>query len=325
MTAEMRIEPRKKPPLLVLLGPTAVGKTALAVELAARLNGEVISGDSMQFYRYMNVGTAKIRPAEMLAKNGRLIPHHLVDILDPDELFSAADFQQLAAAKIADIAARGKLPLLAGGTGLYIQALCDGYQLSEAAPADEALRGRLKEEYQRLGAAALHRRLQEVDPQAAARIAPADQKRLLRALEVFELSGRPISMQGRAAEPPYDLLLFGLTRERGELYRRIEQRVDAMLAAGLVPEVERLLAMGYGPELKPMQGLGYRQICRYLAGELDLAAAAELIKRDTRHFAKRQLTWWRRDERIRWFDAGAQPPETIADAVCRQAAAHFAG
>ncbi len=314
----------KKLPLIVLLGPTAVGKTALAVELAARLNAEIISGDSMQFYRYMNIGTAKIRPAEMLAANGRLIPHHLVDIIDPAEPFSAADFQARAGAAIADIAARGKLPLLVGGTGLYIQALCDGYQLSQDAVADEALRERLRGEYARLGAAAMHERLAQVDPAAAAHIAPADQKRLIRALEVYEVTGQPISRQGRAAEPPYDLLLLGLARERAALYERIEQRVDIMLAAGLQAEVERLLAMGYTPDLKPMQGLGYRQICAYLAGEMPYDAAVELIKRDTRRFAKRQLTWWRRDARINWFDAGEQTSAAILDAMCRMVRARFA-
>lgn len=313
-----------KPPLIVLLGPTAVGKTALAVELAARIGAEIISGDSMQFYRYLNIGTAKIRPQEMLAAGGRLIPHHLVDIIDPDEPFSAADFQARAAEKIADIAARGKLPLLVGGTGLYIQALCDGYQLSQDATADETLRERLRDEYERLGAAAMHQRLTQVDPAAAAHIAPADQKRLIRALEVFELTGRPISQQGRAAGSPYDLLLLGLARERAALYARIEQRVDMMLAAGLQNEVESLLAMGYTPDLKPLQGLGYRQMCAYLAGNLAYDEAVDLIKRDTRRFAKRQLTWWRRDARINWFDAGGETPAAILDVMCRMVRERFA-
>lgn len=312
-----------KPPLIVLLGPTAVGKTALAVELAARIGAEIISGDSMQFYRYLNIGTAKIRPQEMLAAGGRLIPHHLVDIIDPDEPFSAADFQARAAEKIADIAARGKLPLLVGGTGLYIQALCDGYQLSQDATADETLRERLRGEYERLGAAAMHRRLTQVDPASAAHIAPADQKRLIRALEVFELTGRPISQQGRAAGSPYDLLLLGLARERAALYERIEQRVDMMLAAGLQNEVESLLAMGYTPDLKPLRGLGYRQMCAYLAGDLAYDAAVDLIKRDTRRFAKRQLTWWRRDARINWFDAGGETPAAILDVMYRMVRERF--
>lgn len=312
----------KKQPLLVLLGPTAVGKTALSVELAAALNAEIISGDSMQFYRYMDVGTAKIRPAEMLSMSGRPIPHHLIDILDPDEPMSAADFQTAAAAKINEIAGRGRLPMLVGGTGLYLQALIDGYDLNKAAPADNELRQRLHDEYRELGREQLHRRLAEADPKAAARIAPNDEKRLVRALEVLALTGQPISAQGRAAEPPYDLLLVGLIRDRAELYRRIEQRVDIMLRDGLLAEVERLLALGYPASCKPMQGLGYRQMCQYLAGELGYDEAVALIKRDTRRFAKRQLTWWRRDQRICWYQAG-QPPAQLLAAITGQAAAQF--
>lgn len=313
---------QNKPPLLVLLGPTAVGKTAFSVELAAALNAEIISGDSMQFYRYMDIGTAKIRPAEMLSAFGRLIPHHLIDILDPDQPMSAADFQTAAAAKISEIVKRGRLPMLVGGTGLYLRALISGYKLDEAAPADEELRARLRGEYQTLGKDALHRRLQEIDPAAAARISPNDEKRLLRALEVFELSGRPISAQGRAQEAPYNVLSVGLIRDRAELYRRIEARVDIMLQDGLLTEVERLLAMGYSAECKPMQGLGYRQMCRYIGGEIDLSAAVELIKRDTRRFAKRQLTWWRRDDKIFWYPADMPLPERLA-AVCALARAQF--
>ena len=192
-----------KLPLIVLLGPTAVGKTALSVELAASLNAEIISGDSMQFYRWLDIGTAKIRPPEMLTSNGRLITHHLIDICNPDEPYSAADFQQDAARLIAEIHQRGRLSLLVGGTGLYIQALCDGFQLNEAAPADEKLRQELRQAYQSLGAAEMHRQLAQVDAVAAAKIAPQDEKRLLRALEVWHLTGRPISAQGRAAKSPY--------------------------------------------------------------------------------------------------------------------------
>ena len=204
---------QSKSPLPVLLGPTAVGKTTLAVELAARLNAEIISGDSMQFYRWLDIGTAKIRPAEMIAANGQLIPHHLIDIRNPEEPYSVADFQQDAARLIAEIQARGRLPLLVGGTALYIQALADNYSLNEAAPTDETLRQQLHAEYCRQGAAALHQRLAEVDPTAAARISPNDEKRLIRALEVWQLSGRPISEQGKKTEPAYDVLLLGLNRD----------------------------------------------------------------------------------------------------------------
>lgn len=312
-----------KMPLIVLLGPTAVGKTALSVELAARLNAEIISGDSMQFYRWLDIGTAKIRPAEMLAGSGRLIPHHLIDICNPDEPYSAADFQQDAGRLIAEIYRRGRLPLLVGGTGLYIKALCDGFQLSEAAPADERLRQELRRDYHRLGAAEMHRRLAQVDAAAAAKIAPQDEKRLLRALEVWQLTGRPISAQGKAAETPYDLLLLGLTRERAELYQRIEQRVEAMLAAGLLAECERLLAAGLAPDLKPLQGLGYRQAVWYMQGLLNYTEMARLIKRDTRRFAKRQLTWWRREERVYWFNLSEQSPAEALAAMLRLAQERF--
>ncbi len=315
---------QSKSPLPVLLGPTAVGKTTLAVELAARLNAEIISGDSMQFYRWLDIGTAKIRPAEMIAANGQLIPHHLIDIRNPEEPYSVADFQQDAARLIAEIQARGRLPLLVGGTALYIQALADNYSLNEAAPTDETLRQQLHAEYCRQGAAALHQRLAEVDPTAAARISPNDEKRLIRALEVWQLSGRPISEQGKKTEPAYDVLLLGLNRERQELYQRINQRVDLMLAAGLIEETAQALAAGLPPDCKPLQGLGYRQAVWYWQGLTTLAETTRLIKRDTRHFAKRQLTWWRRDERIHWFNlSDCQPPTSQLPAILKLVQEHY--
>ena len=289
-----------KPPLVVLLGPTAVGKTALSVELAAALDAEIISADSMQFYRHMDIGTAKIRPEEMRSADGCIIRHHLLDVVNPDQLYTVADFQRDAAQCIGEITARGRLPLLVGGSMLYIQALTDGYEFGEAAGVDTALRDRLRREYDTLGGDALHRRLAVAAPETAAKIAPQDAKRLIRALEVIELTGRPPAAAS-AAELPYNAVLLGLNRERQQLYDRIEQRVDIMLADGLQAETERLMDMGFGPDLKPMQGLGYRQMCQYLYGELTYDEAVRLIKRDTRHFAKRQLTWWRRDERIKWF------------------------
>ncbi len=298
---------QQKPPLIILLGPTAVGKTALSVELAARINAEIISGDSMQFYRWLDVGTAKIRPAEMLAADGRLVQHHLLDICRPDEPYSVADFQKQAALLIDGIYRRERLPLLVGGTALYIQALADNYNLDETAPTDENLRRSLHAAYRQQGAAVLHQRLAQVDPAAAAKISPNDEKRLVRALEVWQLCGRPISTFGKAAAPAYDLLILGLRREREQLYRRIDLRVEQMLAAGLIGETERLLAAGVSPEAKPMQGLGYRQAVCYLEGLVNLAEAERLIKRDTRHFAKRQLIWWRRDKRIQWFDLDDTP------------------
>lgn len=311
-----------KLPLIVLLGPTAVGKTALSVGLAAALGGEIISADSMQFYRYMDIGTAKIRPNEMRAVDGQIIPHHLLDIADPDQPYTVADFQRDAAECIRDITARGRLPLLVGGSMLYIQALTDGYTFGEDAGGNEVLRARLQQEYDTLGGNALHRRLAAIAPDTALRIAPQDARRLIRALEVIELTGQPPAAQP-AAEAPYDVLLLGLHREREQLYRRIEQRVDIMLADGLQAETERLLDMGFGAELKPIQGLGYRQMCQYLYGELTYDEMVRLIKRDTRRFAKRQLTWWRRDGRIRWFDAGAAAGEELLAGVLAAVHGHF--
>lgn len=313
--ADNMLNRQQKQPLVVVLGPTAVGKTAFSVELAAALNAEIVSGDSMQFYRYMNIGTAKITPGEMLSCSGRLIRHHMIDICDPDEPMSVADFQAAAMRQIAEIAARGRLPMVVGGTGLYLSALVDGYELGAVPGGDTAIRDRLHAEYQTLGAAALHQRLAQADPVSAARISPNDEKRLTRALEVLEVTGRPISGQSRAAESPFDVLLIGLIRERDEIYRRIEQRVDVMLEQGLVDEVQRLLNMGFGAGLKPMQGLGYRQLCQYLAGGITYDEAVELIKRDTRHFAKRQLTWWRRDERICWQQANVPLDKILAQVL----------
>jgi tRNA dimethylallyltransferase len=317
-------EKSNKIPLLILLGPTAVGKTALSVELAACLNGEIISGDSMQFYRYMDIGTAKIRPCEMVSASGQLIPQHLLDIVNPDEPYTVADFQRAAAAKIRDIAGRGRLPMLVGGTGLYVQALADGYDLDEAASADEELRSRLKRDYQEVGGEKMLERLAEIDPTAAKRISPNDEKRLVRALEVYELTGQPISEIGRAADSPYNVLFLGLNREREELYRRIEQRVDIMLADGLEAECVYLLNAGFTADCKPMRGLGYRQMCQYLQGEIDYDEAVRLIKRDTRRFAKRQLTWWRRDERVHWFRPDLQQAEEILAEMTALAHEYFA-
>ena len=216
------------------------------------------------------------------------------------------------------------LPLLVGGTALYIQALADNYSLNEAAPTDETLRQQLHAEYCRQGAAALHQRLAEVDPTAAARISPNDEKRLIRALEVWQLSGRPISEQGKKTEPAYDVLLLGLNRERQELYQRINQRVDLMLAAGLIEETAQALAAGLPPDCKPLQGLGYRQAVWYWQGLTTLAETTRLIKRDTRHFAKRQLTWWRRDERIHWFNlSDCQPPTSQLPAILKLVQEHY--
>ena len=286
-------------PLVVIVGPTAAGKTGISVDLALALDGEIISGDSMQVYRYMDIGTAKIKPAE---RKG--IPHHLIDIKDPDETFSVAEFQALAEQKIREIAQRGKLPILVGGTGLYIQSVIDKYTFTEQKGIIE-YRKRLHLSAKEKGNKFLHDRLALVDPEAASRIHINDLKRIVRALEYYCVTGRPISENKEAYErnymSKYRAVLIGLTLERKNLYEKINLRVDKMMEEGLLEEVRTLIRMGYTDSLA-MQGLGYRQLLGYLRNEYDLAAAVELIKRDTRRFAKRQLTWFRRDPRIHWFN-----------------------
>ncbi len=285
------------PPLLALVGPTAVGKTALSLELADALGGEIVSADSRQIYRRLDIGTAKPTPAERARA-----PHHLIDVVDPDQPLTLAEYQRLAYAAIADIHARGRLPLLVGGTGLYVRAVLEGLRIPPA-PPDATLRARLEEEAAAAGAPALHAQLAAIDPTAAARIDPRNVRRVIRALEVCLATGRPISEQQGAEPPPYRILRVGLTRPRPELYARIDARVDAMIAAGLVDEVRSLLARGYSSRLPALSGLGYRQIIRYLAGELSLAEAVQEIKRQTRRFVHQQQTWFRPDDpRIRWYD-----------------------
>ncbi|MHA6529045.1 tRNA (adenosine(37)-N6)-dimethylallyltransferase MiaA [Paenibacillus sp. BAC0078] len=284
--------------VLVLLGPTAVGKTRLSLELAQAYNAEIISGDSMQVYRGMDIGTAKITPAEMQG-----IPHHLIDIHDPQESYSAAEFQEQGVKLIEEISVRGKLPFIVGGTGLYIESLCYGFRFSEAV-ADEAFRSEMDAYAETHGAEALHARLAAVDPASAARLHPNDRRRIIRALEIQHQTKVTLSEshEGQKKESPYELCLIGLTMDRKILYKRIEDRIDQMLADGLVAEVEGLLQRGYSRSLVSMQGLGYKEIAAYLAGEMTLDEAVTLLKRDTRRFAKRQLSWFRHMKDIQWID-----------------------
>jgi len=300
-------------PLLAVVGPTASGKSQVAIELARRFGGEVVSADSMQVYRYMNIGTAK--PS---LKERALVPHHLIDVRFPDEEFSVADYQRLAREAIRSVADRNRLPILAGGSGLYVRAVVDAYQFT-ALETDHALRSAFHAEARRHGVAALHRRLAACDPAAAARIHPNDLRRVARALEVYTRTGVPISeLQGRPARSPYNLIMAGMAPDRRELYQRIDGRVDAMAAAGLAEEVRGLLQRGYGPGLRPMQALGYRELALHWAGDLTLAAALALIKRNTRHFAKRQLTWFSRDARIAWISAAHfGSPEYMVPEIAR--------
>ncbi len=274
--------------LTAIVGPTAVGKTALAVAMAARVGGEIVSADSRQVYRQMDIGTAKPTAAERAAA-----PHHLIDIVDPDEEFSLATYQELALAAIDDIAARGRVPLLVGGTGQYLAALLEGWQIPRVPPQPE-LRAALEREAAERGAEALHARLAAVDPVAAARIPPANLRRVIRALEVHAVTGRPISDQQTRVPPPFAVRTIWLTRPRDELYARADARVDAMVAAGLADEVAGLLRRGYGWELPAMSSLGYAQLRPYLEGAASLADCVERLKFDTHAFIRRQGAWFRR-------------------------------
>jgi len=306
----------KQCPLLVILGPTATGKTHVAVETALLTGGEVVSADSMLIYKFMDIGTAKPTPEE---RKG--VVHHLIDVIEPDQEFSVAHYQERARAVIEDIHRRGKLPIMTGGTGLYIQSVVDGYQFGEVG-IDYDLRDELKQYAYRCGKEALHKRLEQVDPATAARLHPNDQKRVIRALEIYKKTGRPMSSFNVKQQKGsfYNTYLFGLYMPREELYDRINRRVDKMLREGLVDEVKKLLELGYDTDLVSMQGLGYKEIAAYLKGKIDFKEAVYLIKRDTRRFAKRQLTWFRRDARIKWINVKDYPgaPE-IAREIIRQA------
>ncbi len=283
--------------LVVIIGPTAVGKTQLSLDLAQQFNGEIISGDSMQVYRGMDIGTAKAEPAELA-----LVPHHLIDIKNPDEEYSVALFQESATRLITEINQRERLPFIVGGTGLYIESVTHRFQFSQAAQ-DPELRERLQRLADAEGVEALHARLADVDPITAQRLHPNDVKRVIRALEIYESTGYKMSdFQLRAQHSPYDLVMIGLTMERVVLYERINRRVELMIEAGLVEEVRGLLDKGYDASMVSMQGLGYKELIPYLYGEITLEKAINDIQQRTRHFAKRQLSWFRRIPEVQWFD-----------------------
>jgi tRNA dimethylallyltransferase len=293
-------------PLVVVVGPTGVGKTRMAISLCQRVGGEVISADSRQIYRGLDIGTDKTSREQR-----SLVSHHLVDILDPDEEFTLAQYQELAYEAIDGVLARGKVPFLVGGTGLYVRAVLEGFRIPRVKP-DPELRQRLKREAERDGGAALHARLREVDPEAAERIDPRNVRRVIRALEVYETTDEPISALQKCEPPPYNVLKLGLTMEREQLYQRIDERVEKMVEKGLVAEVEGLLVKGYSPELPAMSGLGYRQVLMYLGGELELADAIDRIKSETHRFVRQQYKWFRLDdETIHWFDVAGEPVERI--------------
>jgi tRNA dimethylallyltransferase len=274
--------------LLAIVGPTAVGKTALSIALAQALGGEIVSADSRQVYRQMDIGTAKPAPAERAHTR-----HHLIDVVDPDQDFSLGVYQDMAFAAIGDIAARGRLPLLVGGTGQYLAAVLQGWNIPRVAPQPE-LRAALEQAAQEHGAAALHARLAQVDPAAAAAILPSNVRRVIRALEVYQVTGQPISAQQTRQVPPFRARTLWLALPAAALYARIDARVDAMIAAGLVEEVRGLLARGYGWELSSMSGLGYREFQPYFAGQATLAEAIQRLKYNTHAFARHQPNWFRR-------------------------------
>ena len=289
----------QKQRLIIVTGPTAVGKTALSVALAKRLCGEIISADSMQVYRHMDIGSAKVSEEEMGG-----VRHHLIDSLEPSEEFNVARFKQLAGEAVRDIASRGAVPIVAGGTGFYIQALLYDIDFTQTTE-DPAFRREMEEKAGREGPMAIHALLREVDPRAADAIHANNVKRVIRALEFNRQTGMRISDHNEAErqkESAFDSYYYVLTTDRPALYERIDRRVDQMMEQGLVGEVERLRAMGCRRDMVSMQGLGYKEILSYLDGEISLDEAVRNIKRDTRHFAKRQLTWFKREREVRWLN-----------------------
>lgn len=290
-----------KKPLIILAGPTAAGKTKTSISLARAVGGEIISADSMQVYRHMDIGSAKIRPREMEG-----IPHHLIDVLDPEEEFHVVRFQQMAKQAAREILSRGKIPIVVGGTGFYIQAFLYDIDFTEN-EENRACRERLAALAAKEGAAALHQMLYQVDPKAAEDIHENNIKRVIRALEFYQLTGKRISQHNeeeKKKESPYNFAYFVLSDDRDRLYQRIGLRVDKMLSEGLVEEVRALKDRGLGRNMVSMQGLGYKEILAFLDGEMSLDEAVYILKRDTRHFAKRQLTWFRRERDVIWLNQG---------------------
>lgn len=302
--------------IVVIAGPTATGKTRLAVALAKRFGGEVISADSMQIYRYMDIGSAK-----PTAEETEGVPHHLIDVAEPTEPFSVARFVELANETAQEILARGHLPIIAGGTGLYISSFVDNVQFTQS-ETDFALRNRLFAEAEEKGNEALHARLFAVDPQAAENIHPNNVKRVVRALELYETTGLTLTEQNERSktEPsPFAPVMLALTTDREVLYDRINRRVDLMEQAGLIEEVRRLKEKGLTQEMQSMQGIGYKEVLAYLDGEYSLEECLELVKKNSRNYAKRQLTWFKRDARYHWLDCMADDLEKQAEEYVEQA------
>ncbi len=289
---------QSKPSVVIICGPTGIGKTSFAIQLARSFQGEIIGADSMQIYRQMDIGTAKPTPVER-----SMVPHHMVDIVDPDEPFDAESYATRSLSIVMALQAQQVVPFVVGGTGLYIKSLI--YGLFDAQPRDEKIRIRLKQTLEKEGAEVLFARLKQVDPVAARKLHVNDTYRILRALEVYETAGVPISdyqQRHRFQESRLTTLKFGLHRERNRLYERIDQRVDMMIQAGLLDEVRCLREAGYSSALKSMQSIGYRHMCDFLDGHLDWPETIRTLKRDTRRYAKRQMTWFKADREVVWVD-----------------------
>lgn len=287
-------------PLVLIIGPTGVGKSSLGIALAQKIGGEIISGDSIQVYRKLDIGSAKPTAEEL-----QLVPHHLIDCLDPTEPFTVAQFKSLATSLITEIRERGHVPIVVGGTGLYIRSLLDPYDFSQHGSED--IRGKWKEFTSLYGNEALHRELEKKDPVTAQQLHPNDILRIIRALEIYELTGQTLSSQRQFRDNEYQLLdssivYIGLTAPREIIYERINQRCVIMLSQGLIEETLTLLNNGYAPTLKPLQSIGYRHAIWFLKGKVTRPEMLRLLQRDTRHFAKRQFTWFRRDPRVKWYD-----------------------
>jgi len=295
--------------LAALVGPTAVGKTELAIPLAQRLNAEILSCDSMQIYRGMDIGTAKASREEQ-----NMVPHHLIDIVDVDHNFTVAEYQNKAQQLIEEINQRGKIPMLVGGTGLYYQAVVDNYSFYPMATRQD-IRQRLQLESAERGLEQLFAHLTKIDPDYAQRISPQDEKRIIRALEVYELTGIPFSKQQNRQRNTYNLAAVGLYLKREILYQRINERVDKMLTQGLIDEVSEFRERGYGLHNNAMQALGYKQVLYYLDGLMSYQEMVEAIKKETRRFAKRQYTWFKRDQRVKWFDITQDSQEVLVEKI----------
>lgn len=314
----------RKRPLIIITGPTASGKTALSIELAKRIGGEIISADSMQVYRRMDIGSAKVTKEEM---DG--VPHHLIDVLDPSEEFNVVRFQSMAKEAMAGIYSRGRIPIVAGGTGFYIQALLYDIDFTQT-EEEPALREELEQKAKREGAAALHALLEEIDPESAEAIHENNVKRVIRAIEFYRQTGRKISEHNREERKkfsPYEFLYYVIDLPRPVLYSRIDERVSRMIENGLVAEVDSLRNTGCTADMVSMQGLGYKEILSYLDGNCSLEEAVYIIKRDTRHFAKRQLTWFRRERDVRWLklEAFGNDREKMLRAVLKDCGEKFPG